>query len=160
APMLAQIYYYERRYDRAMAAARRLLDVDHKNYLARWVLASSLTQLGRSQDALEEWRPLLPSAEYTEAATRQWAFFKARAGDTADLQTYIQSCAAKHSTYCSPWVVAQAYAVLGDHPNCLRYLRDSVTCHDPDLVSLRWEPLLDPVRQEPEYQAIIHELGF
>ncbi|MBV8895873.1 MAG: tetratricopeptide repeat protein [Acidobacteriaceae bacterium] len=159
-PMLAQIYYYERHYNQAIAAARRLLDVDHNNYLARWVVVSSLTQLGRSENALEEWRPLLRSADYGETAARQWAFFRAHTGDTADLKTYVQSCGVEHSSYCSPWIIAQAYALLGDRPNCLRYLRESVTRHDPDLVSLRWEPLFDPVRQEPEYQAIIHELGF
>jgi len=88
------------------------------------------------------------------------AFYRGKAGETADLQAYIRSCRTKNPDYCSPWLIAQAYAVLNDRTNCLYYLREAAAHHDPDLVSLRWEPLFDSMRQEPEYQRVIQQLGF
>ncbi len=160
AAMLAQIYYYERQYAQAITAARRLLGVDRNSYLARWVVASSLAQLGRTTEALQEWQPMLNSAEYREAAARQWAFYEAQAGNTADLRSYVKNCGVQTESYCSPWILAQAYVLLDDRPNCLRYLGQSAARRDPDLISLRWEPSFDRLRHDPEYGQLVHELGF
>ena len=162
ASMLDQIYYYERRYNLAIEEAQRLITEDQNNYIAHWVIATSLMHMGRLQEAIQAWQPMLHSDEhqYWKDVPRQMAFYRGKAGETADLQAYIRSCRTKNPDYCSPWLIAQAYAVLNDRTNCLYYLREAAAHHDPDLVSLRWEPLFDSMRQEPEYQRVIQQLGF
>ncbi|MBV9612287.1 MAG: tetratricopeptide repeat protein [Acidobacteriaceae bacterium] len=157
--MLSQIYYYERNYDQAIAAAGRVLAVDHDNYLAHWVVASSLLQKGQATEALQHWRPMLASVEFRDSARRQWAVYEALSGDSTDLRGFVEDCAAKRTSYCSPWILAQAHALLADRESCFRYLRESVKRHDPDLVSIRFEPILDSIRGRAEYQEIVHELG-
>jgi hypothetical protein len=48
----------------------------------------------------------------------------------------------------------------GDLPAALDWLEKALRLRDPDLVILRTDPLLDPLRKEPRFQAIERELKF
>lgn len=157
---LSQIYYYERKYDKAIQSAQRILAVEHNNYLAHWVIASSLLEQGHRAEALEQWRPMLDLPEYHKEARRQLAFYEALSGNTADLRVFVNDCETQHTNYCSPWIMGQAYGLLGDRQDCFRSLRESAARHDPDLISVRFEPMVDGIRGSPEYQEIVHQLGF
>jgi len=55
---------------------------------------------------------------------------------------------------------ATIYAQWGDVPKALDWLETALRLRDPGLVDLKTEPYLDPVRDEPRFQAIERELKF
>jgi len=55
---------------------------------------------------------------------------------------------------------AKIYAQWGDHAKALDWLETAMHLHDPGLGGLKTAPLLDPLRQEPRFQAIERELKF
>ncbi|MGH8318574.1 MAG: tetratricopeptide repeat protein [Steroidobacteraceae bacterium] len=55
---------------------------------------------------------------------------------------------------------ATVYAQWGDRSKALEWLDTAMRVRDPGLISLKTDPLLDPVRQEPRFQAILRELKF
>jgi TolB-like protein/DNA-binding winged helix-turn-helix (wHTH) protein/Flp pilus assembly protein TadD len=55
---------------------------------------------------------------------------------------------------------ATIYAQWGDTPKALGWLETALRLRDPGLVSLKTDPLLDPLRQEPRFKAIERELKF
>jgi TolB-like protein/tetratricopeptide (TPR) repeat protein len=55
---------------------------------------------------------------------------------------------------------AAVYAQLGNGAKALERLEAALRLRDPDLVRLKTEPLLDPLRKEPRFQAIERELKF
>jgi TolB-like protein/DNA-binding winged helix-turn-helix (wHTH) protein/Tfp pilus assembly protein PilF len=55
---------------------------------------------------------------------------------------------------------ARAYAQWGDIPKALDWLETAWRLRETNLVFLKSEPLLDPLRQEPRFQAIERELKF
>ena len=55
---------------------------------------------------------------------------------------------------------ATIYAQWGNLPKALEWLETALRLRDPGLVELKTEPLLDPLRQEPRFQAIERELKF
>jgi tetratricopeptide (TPR) repeat protein len=61
-------------------------------------------------------------------------------------------------------VGAYGYATIsaqwGDTREALTWLETALRLRDPQLVSLKTDPLLDPLRKEPRFQAIERELKF
>ena len=56
--------------------------------------------------------------------------------------------------------VAQIYAQWGDHGKALDRLDRAMRVRDSGLIALKADPLLDPLRPEPRFQAIERELNF
>ena len=55
---------------------------------------------------------------------------------------------------------ATIYAQWGDRAKALEWLEMAWRTRDPGLVYLKTDPLMDPLRQEPRFQAILRELTF
>ena len=55
---------------------------------------------------------------------------------------------------------ATIYAQWGNRPKALEWLETALRLRDPGLVDLKTDPLLDPLRKEPRFQAIERELKF
>jgi hypothetical protein len=55
---------------------------------------------------------------------------------------------------------AEIYAQWGNTVKALEWLQTAVRLRDPGLGWLKWDPLLDPLRKEPRFQAIERELKF
>ena len=55
---------------------------------------------------------------------------------------------------------ATIYAQWGDSPKSLEWLDRAVRGRDPGLPNLKSDPLMDPLRKEPHFQAIERELRF
>ena len=52
------------------------------------------------------------------------------------------------------------YAQWGNTPKALEWLETALQLRDPQLINLKTDPLLDPLRLEPRFQAIERELKF
>ena len=59
-----------------------------------------------------------------------------------------------------PVVYAVVYAQWGDTAKALEWIETAVRRRSPGLEGLKTDPLLDPVRKEPRFQAIERELKF
>jgi len=49
---------------------------------------------------------------------------------------------------------AQVYAQWADKPRALSWLETALRTHDAGLPRLHVDPLIDPLREEPRYQAV------
>ena len=55
---------------------------------------------------------------------------------------------------------ATIYAQWGNTPKALEWLETALQLRDPQLINLKTDLLLDPLRQEPRFRAIERELKF
>jgi hypothetical protein len=55
---------------------------------------------------------------------------------------------------------AAFYAQRGDNPKALAWLETALRLRDSGLENLKTDPLMDPLRQEPQFQAVMRELRF
>jgi TolB-like protein/Flp pilus assembly protein TadD len=60
----------------------------------------------------------------------------------------------------SAYQYAAIYAQWGNRAKALEWLETALRLRDPGLVYLKTDPLLDPLRKEPSFQAIERELKF
>jgi len=55
---------------------------------------------------------------------------------------------------------AAVYAQRGDNPKALEWLETALRLRDPGLENLKTDPLMDPLRKEARFQALMRELKF
>ncbi len=55
---------------------------------------------------------------------------------------------------------AAVYAQRGDNPQALEWLETALRLRDPGLENLKTDPLMDPLRKEARFQALMRELKF
>jgi tetratricopeptide (TPR) repeat protein len=55
---------------------------------------------------------------------------------------------------------AVVYAQWGNHAQALEWLETALRLRDPGLIYVKTDPLLDPLRKEPRFQAIERALKF
>jgi hypothetical protein len=67
---------------------------------------------------------------------------------------WCRTCAASRLEY------AAIYAQWGNKLKALEWLETVLRLRDPGLSSLKTDPLVDPLRQEPRFQKVMRELKF
>jgi tetratricopeptide (TPR) repeat protein len=79
-----------------------------------------------------------------------------RHGDAAAAVTKIVQQGGDAAAY----QYAEIYTQWGDRKAALEWLEKAMRLRDPGLVYLKTDPLMDPLRKEPRFQAIERELKF
>jgi TolB-like protein/Flp pilus assembly protein TadD len=152
---LGRALYAARRYEEAVAAFAEVisLDPDFKGtYGQRGFAYYGLGDLKSARTSCETkpdyWGSQQCLAVINDKLGRhadaeaELAKIKAAFGDTAGYQ------------------YATIYAQWGNLPKALEWLETALRLRDPGLVELKTDPLLDPLRKEPRFQAIERQLKF
>jgi tetratricopeptide (TPR) repeat protein len=152
---LADALYAARRYEETVAAYAEVISLapDFKQtYGQRGLAYYGLGDLERARASCETKPDYWASQQCLAViydklgrhadAEAELAKLKATLGDTAAYQ------------------YAASYAQWGNTPKALEWLDTAMRLRDPGLENLKTDPLMDPLRQEPRFQAILRELKF
>jgi TolB-like protein/Tfp pilus assembly protein PilF len=152
---LATAYYGARRYDEAIAVARRAerLDPNYPNVhgsIGYALLETGDLERARAEFEKEpiEWQRLTGLAL---VAAKLGHDEQARAGLATALGRLGEAAAYQY---------AEINAQLGDHDEAFRWLGVARRIKDPGLSIVVVDPLMDPLREDPRYKKLTHELGF
>src|ERR1700722_11265971 len=153
--LLGQALYTARRYEEAVAAFAEVISLDPDlkgTYGQRGLAYYGLGDLERARASCETKRDywvsqwclgvIYDKLGRHEEAEAELAKLKAAQGDAAAYQ------------------YATIYAQWGNRAKALEWLETAWRLRDPGLENLKTDPLLDPIRQEPRFQAIERELKF
>ena len=147
--------YLAHRYEEARAANAEAISLDPD--LLRAYAYSGVTdyQLGNFAGARAtcETRPDYWGTQWCLALTYE------KLGRHADAQAAVAKIQAMQGD-TSAYQYSTIYAQWGDTPKALEWLESSMRLRDPGLSLLRTDPLMDPLRKEPRYQAIERDLKF
>jgi TolB-like protein/Tfp pilus assembly protein PilF len=148
---------HARRYDEALAAYQDGLSL--RPMVPWW--AASAGQL--TYYALGDFEKMRAVCEGVGEAVKDFqdclALAYHKLGRQADAETALARFKALDGN-AGAYGYATIYAQWGDAPKALGWLETALRLRDPLLVSLKTEPLLDPLRQQPRFQAIERELKF
>jgi tetratricopeptide (TPR) repeat protein len=174
--------------DHAIDLFRRAVDLDPVNAQARSFLAFNLAATKRFAEARAEFprvvelNPAAPWAhaglglayllenKFEDAATEA----QADAGEWCRL--LIVSCArwgqkrvkesdaalaelTKNDAETAAYQIAEVYAYRGDKDRAFEWLERARRQHDPGLASLRKDPLLVNLQEDPRWNAFLHKMG-
>jgi TolB-like protein/tetratricopeptide (TPR) repeat protein len=156
----AMLLHFQRRHDEAIAAYRTLLEVHPEFGPGHAFLAQALAMCGRHDDAAAASREALGLTGGGAEATATLAYALAAAGRRAEAVTLLDELLERaRQRFVSPTLVAQVYIGLRDAPRALHWLRRAHEMRAADLVWLKVRPVFDPLREEPEYQDLLREMG-
>jgi len=151
---LARILWYEGKLDEADAVARKAAELQPNSASSRrWQVLIAI-QRGDSETALRE-AQLEPDASYRrfELAVAQYARKDRTAADAAlaDLIAHNNGL---------DYQVAQIYAVRGEREKAFEWLQVAFDNHDTGMLALLVDPLLNSLRDDPRYKALIAKMNF
>jgi TolB-like protein/Flp pilus assembly protein TadD len=152
---LGRVLYFGRQNKEAIAALEDALALDPEDPTAhafRGVTYYALSDLERARASCEsepdEWR-------------NQWclAITYNKLGRHADAEAELAKIKAALGD-AAAYQYATIYAQWGNVPRALEWLDTALRLRDPGLELLKTDPILDPLRQEPRFQAVMRELRF
>jgi TolB-like protein/Tfp pilus assembly protein PilF len=152
---LGDALLFARRYDEAIAAFQSTLALDPENSLAYADRGLAYYGRGDVQSALKSCE-IKPSYEQSQVCL---AISYDKLGRHADAQAALTKLQAERGEDAA-YQYAEIYAQWNDPAQSLHWLDVAVRLHDSGLVLLKVDPLLDPLRNEPRFQAIVRELRF
>ena len=148
-------YYLAHRYQDAHAANAEAISLDPDLLRAYEYVGLTDYQLGKFEAARAtcEARPNYWGTQWCLALTYE------KLGRHTDAQGAVSKIRAMQGDTAA-YQYAAIYAQWGDNPKALEWLEIAMRLRDPGFSYIRRDPLMDPLRKEPRYQAIERELKF
>jgi len=56
--------------------------------------------------------------------------------------------------------MGQVYAAWGDAPAAMQWLLKAEQAHDVTMMTVKVDPIFDPIRNEPQYKALLARMKF
>ena len=157
---LAWTRYICRDYEGAILDCRHALEVDPELLGARRVLAASLLQTGRCDDAAAELETALNHADSHPVVLAWLAHVRAVMGhrETA-LLLVARARALESSRYVPPFHLALAYTGLGDVEAAFAALDQAWIDRDPAMASLDADPRFRPLKSDTRFGTLLARLN-
>jgi TolB-like protein len=153
--VLGQALYLARRDKEAVAAFGDVISLEPDNKGAYGLRGLAYYGLGDFQNARSscETKPDYWASQWCLAVTND------KLGQHADAEAMLKRL---QTTYgdAAPVEYATIYAQWGNTAKALEWLTTAMRLHNQDLVYVKTDPLLDPLRKEPRFQAIERALRF
>jgi len=158
------VYYYARRFDRAVDHLDRTLALDPTAEETSRTLALALTQQGQFaeaervlQDALQLSGSGGGASTYTKATL---GYVLARAGRRHDAEAVLQRLEVQaRAGYVSPVAFASLHMGLGNADRTLDYMEKAWEERRGWLVYLKVNPMVDPLRGHPRFESLVNRMG-
>jgi len=150
------------RYDEAIGAATAALALDADNPGVLTTAGLNYYAVGDYQAArtsCERTRPVADPSETFSGIHVCLAITYERLGRHADAAAMLKTLQSWYGDR-GAYEYAEVYAQWGYRTKALEWLEKGLRLHDSSLVALQVDYLLDPLRDEPRFQAIRHALKF
>lgn len=153
---LGWLYYYARRYDQARYHLTRAIAMNPTAVETYRVLGLTLAERGalaEAEDVLREATTLPGAGTYALAAL---GYVLARAGKRSEAEALRADLAAQRQRdYVSPVAFAIVSVGLGERDEALAWAERAYEDRRGWLAYLKVNPILDPLREEPGFQALL-----
>src|SRR5215468_3914035 len=148
------------RYDEAIAQLRKTLEIDPAFYYAHDTLGVALELKGDLAAAIAEYTKAQELTDNNLASRVQLAAAKAQSGDKeAAVQMLAELEELSRNRNVRAFWRAVLYLSLGNREEAVRWLEQAVADHEGlDIAYIKVEPLLDPLRGDPRFEALVQKV--
>jgi TolB-like protein/Flp pilus assembly protein TadD/class 3 adenylate cyclase len=156
---LGQTLSIARRYDEAIAQFHKTLEIDPMFWVAHSALGGALERKGDLPSAIAEFTKAQQLSDDLRARV-PLAVAKAQSGNK---EAAVQMLAeleelARHGNVRAYWR-AMLCLSLGNRDEAIRWLEQGIADHEGlDIVYIKVEPLLDPLRGDPSFEALVQKV--
>jgi len=149
-----------RRYEDAINQCRKTLDMDPNFGLAHLCIGISSVNEGHFQEGITELQKgveLLPGNPY---AMGHLGIDYALSGDQARARDVLNKLKNPSQPYLPAYSIALVYAGLADKEQTVSWLKKGYAERNDEIVYMKIEPVLDPIRSDPRFQDLLRRVGF
>jgi adenylate cyclase len=150
--------YYGRRFDEAVDQFHKAVELEPRWDQLYFGLGQTLVQQQRHEEAVAALRAAArmgPGNAFTEAAL---VYALGRAGHRGEAERALEQLTQKYA-YVPYWFYAIASIGLNDRQRAMDALDNAFHDHEPCLVSLKVDPVFDPLRQEDRFSDMVRRIG-
>ena len=154
-------FYLAREHDKAIEELQKVVQMEPNFVAARSVMGNVLVQKGLYDEAIREYSKALElikgtgTAELSVKALMAHAY--ARCGNRHDALKLLEELIQLDTA--APYLIAGIYAALRDCDAAFERLNKAFEQRDVQLVSLKVDPSLDGVREDPRFSALVNRIG-
>ena len=157
---VAQVPWFERRYDGAVHQLRKVLEIDPDHPALLWMLGVMFISNGKHEAGIAELTravPLSPSAQFSASLGYAYAL----AGRRAEaLEILDELTSRSNREYVAPDSLARICVGLGETDRAFTWLERGYEEHSGWMAYLAVEPSFDPLRTDPRFQALLSRMNF
>jgi serine/threonine protein kinase/Tfp pilus assembly protein PilF len=155
-----QPLYYERKYDKAEARLQKIVQTNPEIPWAHFFLGQAYEGTGRCAQAVGEYATALRLR-----GPRYWLAVEINCLRELGMSNEARKALAQlerraGSAYVSPYTLAVAYVNLGQKGQALQWLEKAYRERCEDLVWLKNDPQMDPLRSDPRFQDLLRRMNF
>jgi TolB-like protein/Flp pilus assembly protein TadD len=150
--------YYGRRFDEAIDQFHKAVELEPGWDQLYFGLGQTLVQQERHEEAIAALRTAArmgPGNSFTEAAL---AYALGRAGRRSEAEHALGQLTEKYA-YVPYWFYSIVSIGLNDRQRALEALDNAFHNHEPCLVSLKVDPVFDPLRGESRFSDMVRRVG-
>lgn len=153
---LGVAYYYDGRYQEGIAQTRKALDLDPNAYYAYYNLGELLEESGDLPGAIAQYEKsvALDNDPYPLALL---GHAQGLAGERDAALKILQQLAAS-PRYVAEYSVGLVYLGLGDKDKAMDRFEKSFAKRQPDLNTIRFDPLLRPLHGDPRFEELAEKI--
>ena len=156
---MAATLFCARRYEESISVARRHLEMDPQFYPARLAIGMCDVELGRVAEGISELEKIKAEAGGGNIAIlAALGNAYARAGRMADAASVLTSLGKIPGTVADVGL-AIVHTGRGEKKQAIELLRQAAAAHVPDAIFIGVNPVFDPLRDDPDFQALCAGLG-
>ncbi|MGB7295410.1 MAG: protein kinase [Candidatus Aminicenantales bacterium] len=157
---VASLYYYTRQFDLAIKKWREIKEADKSLSWVYYYLGAAYLQTGSAKKALKEFESAekLPGGDILGSVGKAcvYAATGKRSQAEAELEALVQR---SKQTYVPYYYMVVISAALGDKERAFEYLAMSYAAKDAEELYLKFDPLLDPLRDDPRFDDWLEKMN-
>ena len=159
---VGNVYAFARRFDEAIVACKKVAN-EHPTFAdAHTCLANAYWGKKMYPQVIEEWRAYAKltgeRSDSDYAAALEQGFRSG--GWQGALSKSIETLKAQRKAgYSVTYIIADAYAELGDKDQAFQWLNTAFQEHDEGLMGLKTDFTLDPIRSDPRFVELVRKVG-
>jgi len=150
-----------RQYDRAMEELRKVIEMDANYAAAHGTLGLVYARKGMCEQAIDEFATVASLAGGHPAVATSvkalTAYTYAVCNRTDKARALVNEISAEPTA--SAYLLATIYASLGEHDRALDWLDRAYADRDVQVVALKVDPALDPLRPTTRFQELVARIG-
>ncbi|TMQ70209.1 MAG: tetratricopeptide repeat protein [Candidatus Eisenbacteria bacterium] len=152
-------FYYARRYDEALEAYRRGIELAPEFGQLRMDLARTLELSGRLDEAIEQYRRAITMMRGDPARSPGLACAHAAAGRDDEARAILEAMRVHaRASYVPPYAFASVHARLGEIDAAFEALERAFRERDRAMVYVRVNPRFDPLRADRRFDDLVRRM--
>jgi non-specific serine/threonine protein kinase len=159
--LVGWVFYHARQYDQAIKHHRETLEIDADFVPSHLFLGQAFEQMGRFDEAIAEFQKAIHlsggSTQIVAALGHTYAVSGNRDGAMRILEELEQL---SKQRYVRPLDIAFVYAGLNQKDQAIEWLEKAYEERSCNLVYIRIDPRLDPLRSDPRFQDLLRRMNF